>query len=230
MRNTLRTLGWACLALVLLTGFGVLVTELLRDTGVPQSRPVTTVMRVILPPPPAPPPTPQPPPPQQPQKMIEAPKPKQQPQEAKPLQQAKQAPPGKPAAVPAPPGNPLTAEPGAGPSQYGLGVGNGAGNTIGGGGGGGGGSRLGYYAGLIASQVQAALQNNEQTRYLRLHGITVRVWLSPSGQITRCELVNTTGETARDETLSRVLAGVSLHETWPPDLPQPVVVRIGTQG
>ena len=99
-----------------------------------------------------------------------------------------------------------------------------------GGGGGGGGSRLGYYAGLIANQVQAALQSNEKTRFERFHGITVRVWLAPSGQVTRSELVNSTGEAARDSMLSQVVDSVSLHETWPADLPQPVVIRIGTQG
>lgn len=224
MREWLRKLGWAAFALVLLVGVGVLVTQLLRSGGTPQRRPITTVMRVILPPPPPPPP-PAPPPRQ---KMIEPPKPTQQ-EAAKPVQQPKQAPP-KPVSVPRPPGNPLTAEAGPGPNPYGLGVGNGEGDMIGGGGGGGGGSRNGYYAGLIANQVQVALQSNEQTRFVQLHGLMVRVWLAPSGQITRCELVNSTGETARDSAIAHVVDSVSLHESWPADLPQPVVLRIGTQG
>jgi periplasmic protein TonB len=225
-RSWLRRIGWATVGLVLLAGIAVLVVEVLREGAVPQNRPVTTVMKVLLPPPPTPPKPPPPQPQPQPQKMVEVPKPALE----KPKQQeAKKAPP-KPSSVPRPPGNPLTAEAGAGPNPYGLGVGNGGGDTIGGGGGGGGGDRDSYYAALIQDQVASALQSNDKTRYANFRGLMVRLWLAPSGQVIRVELMNSTGETAQDALLQRVLATVNLHEAWPSDMPLPAVVRIGTQG
>jgi protein TonB len=223
MLERLRKLGWATFALVLLVGVVVLVTQMLRGGSTPQQRPVTTVMRVILPPPPPPPP-----PPPQPQKMIEPPKPTQQ-EAAKPVQQPKQAPPKTPSAVPKPPGSPLTAPEGAGPNQYGLGVGNGEGVMIGGGGGGGGGSREAYYSNLVSMALTRALQENEQTRFMRFPDILIGVWLAPSGQVTRVKLVRSTGDSAKDEILRTVLATASLREAWPPDEALPVYIHSDVQ-
>jgi protein TonB len=225
-RNWLRRAGWTAFALVLVAGVGLMVSQLLRESGVPQERPITTVMRVVLPPPPPPPP--KPPPPEQ-QPLLQ--QPKLTPLETPTPQQPKPQPP-KANNVPRPPGNPLTAEAGPGANPYGLQAGNGGGDVIGGGGGngGGGGSRFGYYAGLIASQIESVLQSDEQTRYFHFRGVVVRMWLSPSGKVTRAEIVNSTGEPTRDSTLTRVLGGVAVREAPPQDMPQPVVVRIGTQG
>src|ERR1700761_6578669 len=79
------------------------------------------ITQVMLPPPPPPPP-PKPPPP--PPKQAE-----EKPREQVPTPQRAEIPKGGPKIpkAPAPPGNPLTAEAGNGPSAYGLGVGNGEG-------------------------------------------------------------------------------------------------------
>jgi outer membrane biosynthesis protein TonB len=225
--KALRNAGWVVLALLLLAGAGMLGARLLRNEGVPQRRAITTVMKVVLPPPPPPPPPPQQPPPQ-PQKMLEQPK-VTTPEAPKPAQAKPSPQKSAPSAVPRPPGNPLTAEAGPGANPYGLAVGNGGGDTIGGGGGGGGGSRFGYYAGLIQSQIQAALQRDEKTRYGR-YGLMVRVWLGPSGQVTRASLVGSTGNATLDGAIARVLGSLAIGEAPPQDMPQPVNLRISTQG
>jgi TonB family protein len=159
--------------------------------------------------------------------MLEQPKLTQQ--ELKPQDKPS---PQKPAAssVPRPPGNPLTAEAAPGANPYGLAVGNGGGDVIGGiGGGGGGGSRFGFYASLIQSQVQAALQHDEKARAGRFK-LMVRLWLGPSGRITRAQLVSSSGSTSLDAAIERALGGVTIGESPPPDMPQPVNVRISAQG
>jgi TonB family protein len=223
-----RGLGLAVLAFVLLGGVGTLVWRLMGAFEVAQRPPVTTVMKVVLPPPPPPPPQPQRPPPPTTQKMIEQPK-VVTPQQAK-TDQPKQAAPKSagPAKAAGPPGNPLTADAAPGANPYGLSAGNGDGDTIGGGGGGGGGggSRFGYYAGLIQSQVQSALQRDEKTRTGR-YGVLVRLWLNASGHVTRAQIANSTADAATDQAISRVLDQVSVGEAPPQDMPQPISVRIG---
>jgi TonB family protein len=226
--SRLRTAGWIAGAVLLLGGAGFLLSRLLSDDGVPQRHAITTVMKVVLPPPPPPPPKPPEPPPPQPQKMLE--QPKVMPQETPKPVQAKPSP-QKPApsAIPQPPGNPLTAAAAPGANPYGLTVGEGGGDVIGGGGGGGGGNRFGYYAGLIQSQIQAALQRDERTRRGR-YGLMVRLWLGPAGRVTRAQLVDSTGNATLDSAISRVLDGVAVGEDPPHDMPQPISVRITAQG
>jgi periplasmic protein TonB len=223
----LRNVGVVALVVLLLLGAALLVARLLRDDGVPQRHAITTVMKVVLPPPPPPPPKPPQEPPPQPQKMLEQPKvttsepPKPSQAKAAPTKAA-------PSSVPKPPGNPLTAEAGPGANPYGLAVGNGSGDVVGGGGGGGG-SQFGYYAGLIQSQVQAALQHDEKARAGRFK-LMVRIWLGPGGRVTRAQLGGSTGNAALDAAIERVLAGVTIGESPPADMPQPINVRITAQG
>jgi outer membrane biosynthesis protein TonB len=209
---------------LLLVGGGVLIASLLRDSSVPQHREMTTVMRVVIPPPPPPPP-----PPPEPPKMVEQ-QPKMLEQTPVPTPQQPKPAPRAPAArpVPQPPGNPLTAEAGPGANPYGLAVGNGGGDVIGGGGGGGGGSRFGYYAGLIQSQLQAALRQDEKTRSSR-YRLVVELWLSPTGRVLRTQVVTSTGSPAMDGTIAHVIDSVSIGEAPPQDMPQPVHIRIGAE-
>jgi outer membrane biosynthesis protein TonB len=158
--------------------------------------------------------------------MVEQPK-LQEPQKPAEAAKPKDAAP-KAAAKPAPAGNPLTAEAGNGPSQYGLGVGDGGGNVVGGGGGGGG-SRFGFYAGLIQSQVQTALRQDDATRAAR-YRIVAKLWLSTAGQVTRAELVSSTGDRTVDAAIARVLSSLAIGQGPPQDMPQPVNIRITAQG
>jgi TonB family protein len=220
--SVFRRIGWWVLGLGVLGALVTVVITLFQGTSVPQRHTVTTVTQIVLPPPPPPPPKP----PEPEKKVEEQPKP-----EPAKIQEPKQQPkpdlaPPKPK-VAAPPGNPLTAAAGAGSNQYGLGVGNGGGDVVGGGGGGGG-NAFGYYAGLLSSQVKSAIQRDDKTRYGRWR-VGVKVWLGPSGNVTRAQLVSSTGDPAIDGAISRLLAGLSVGEPPPQNMPQPVNLRIGAE-
>ncbi len=159
--------------------------------------------------------------------MIEQPREQvPQPAAAKPKAAPKPEP---PRPVPAPPGNPLTAEAGPGKNAYGLAVGNGSGDTIGGGGGdGGGGSRFGLYAGLVQSQIHAALLRDDKAGRGR-YRVVVRLWLNANGQVTRAQLANSSGDAAMDNSIQRVLTGLTFGQAPPQDMPQPISIRIAAQ-
>jgi protein TonB len=197
----LRRAGWALGGVLLVGGLTVLLFNLLLAGPGQDRRQMTTVMKVILPAPP--PPLLKPPPP----KVAEKPAPK-------PVQP--------------PPASPLTAEAGSGPNAYGLAVGDGSGNVIGGTGRGATGNALGFYNGLIQSQVQAILKRDEKTRYGRYH-LALRLWLNPTGQVTRAMVVSSSGDAGTDAVVARLLTGLSLGEPPPVGMTQPVNIRIGAE-
>ena len=175
---------------------------------------VTMITRVLLPPPP--PSKPPPPEPVKQQPKMETPK-LQEKQPDKP--QIKQ--------VQAPPHSPLTAEAGTGPNPYGLAVGNGSGDVIGGGNGTGG-SGWQLYAGLIRSQVEGALRRDDKTRYGRW-SVSVAVWLSAAGSVTRADIVGSSGDAGVDGAIRRDLDGLGVGEAPPQGMPQPVHLRIAAE-
>jgi TonB family protein len=225
----LRRAGWTVLGLLLAGGFVALIASVFGGHTTPQRRAITTVTRVILPPPPPPTPPPalkEPPPPEK-QTLVQA-----APKIAEP--KPAQAPP-RPAAKPSPslakPGAPLTAAAGAGPDNYGLGVGNGGGDTIGGqggGGGGGGGDSYGWYAGVIQSQVQVALRRDDRTRGGRYRA-AISVWLNAEGQVTRTQIVSFSGDNGLESAVAQALSGLSMGQAPPAGMPQPVHLRIAAQ-
>lgn len=174
-------------------------------------------MRVVLPPPPPP----KPPEPEK-QKPLEQPKDMQPTSVSKPMENKPQQKPN-----PAPATAPLTAAAGAGANAYGLAVGNGSGGGIGGGGGGGGGggSKFGAYAGQLQAQIEAALQRDEKTRRGK-YALALRLWLSPSGQVQRAQIVATTGDPLMDQEVVRVLSALVVGTPPPSDMPQPVNLRV----
>lgn len=95
-----------------------------------------------------------------------------------------------------------------------------------GGGAGGGGSRFGWYAAKVQTSIEAALRNNHKTRKASIAGLRVRLWLGPTGSVTRVQLVSSTGNTDVDHAIeSEVLRSVQF-EPPPPDMPLPIVMRI----
>lgn len=212
--------------LPIMTGLGYLGWTLLESGGSqPQRQVVNTVTRVTLPPPPPPPPPPKADPPPEP--MVQ---PRVQEQ---PLQRVEPRPePPRPQPTPQPPGPPpalgLPAGPG-GANPYGIGPGGGDGLTVGGSGagGGGGGSRFGGYAGALQGSLQRALQRDERTRRGAWR-VTVRIWVGPGGEITRLQLVGSSGNAERDAAIQQVLNGLSVQAP-PRDLPQPIVARIDSR-
>lgn len=96
------------------------------------------------------------------------------------------------------------------------------------GGGGGGGSRFGWYSTLIKNHVEDTLRQQARLRRAR-YRVAVQVWLDGQGQPVRVELMESTGAADLDELLKRALQGMSrMPEAPPADLPQPVVMEVGS--
>ncbi len=210
----LRTGGLVLLGLLVVGGLGYLVSGLFGHSQV-QFKTVQSIVKIALPPPPPPPPPPKNEPPKE-DKLVEKPK-LQEPNKPKELSKA----PPKAAPI-APPGNPLTAAAGNGPSAYGLGVGNGGGDTVGGGGGGGGGG-YGLYANEVGNALQAALKRDERTR--RGHYVVnLKVTLGPTGQVARLTVSSFSGDVSQAD-LEQAMASAVANPP-PPGQPQPIDLRI----
>jgi protein TonB len=213
-RTTLRRSAIVAVLVLLTSGasYGAyrLITGL--DSGPKKHVMEVVTLKLIQPPPPPPPP----PPP-----VVKPPEP------AKMLEQPKEAPPDKPKAAAPPQPLALDAKAGPGSDPFGLGGRPGGEALIGGGGGGG--SRFGWYANIIQSQIQQALQKDDKLRNSH-YRIVVSVWLSSSGRPDQVKLVSTTGDRDIDSRIQVTLAAMpSLPEAPPRDMPQPVNVRIGAQ-
>ncbi|WP_333837445.1 TonB-dependent receptor [Novosphingobium sp.] len=168
---------------------------------------------VILPPPPPPPPPPKP------EVVEQPPEPKLAPPLEKPLDTP---PPPQANNDPAPGDSALSAREGAGPSNYGLARGNGSGTMIGTRAGSGGDNGFGAYASLATAAIRLAAQSD---RELARGRYTVRLIVSvdAEGRITDVRVVDGSGDSRRDDRLTRLLSGLQLSRRPPPGLP---VMRI----
>ncbi len=190
----------------------IVAVTFLRPSTVSERQREDKTVRVVLPPPPPPPPPPEV-------------KPQEQPPEPKPTpmdQPVDQAPP--PPDAPAQPtlgDSALTAREGAGPSNYGLAVGDGSGTRIGGRPGGGDGG-FGAYANLAHGAIRQWVQADA---VLARGSYTARlmVTVSPEGRIVWARLLNSTGDAARDARLQERVVGLQLPQKPPAGLP---VMRI----
>lgn len=193
----------------------------------PPPRPVQelTIVNIVTPPPPPPPPEVQPPPEPEPE-MVEQPK-VEEPEVTveQEVEEPKEAPPEE-AAADEPPTGPLGLDQAAeGPGdQFNLAGRPGARGF--GGGGGGGGSRWGWYASMVQQQIESALRANAKTRNVVMQ-VQVRLWADGTGRVSRVQLVNSTGDPAIDAAIrGEVLAGITLRQPPPADMPMPMVARI----
>jgi protein TonB len=190
-----------------------------NDVAPPRQVREITIVNITPPPPPPPPPPPQPE-----QKMLEQPK-MAQPEikEDKPVEQPKDEP-AKDAKNDEPPG-PLALDAKAvGPGDLFNLAGKPGGNPYGGGGGGG--SRFGWYASLVQTQIRNALDANSRTRKAVLQ-VQIRLWADGMGRITRVQLVSSTGDAELDSIIrDQVLAGLTLREPPPKDMPMPINTRV----
>ncbi len=156
----------------------LLALTLLRGATVREHRGDMKTTRVVLPPPP-----PIPPPPPKPDVKPPEPKPT-------PLEQPTDAPPPPSAPAPAAPAAPgadaLTAREGAGPSSYGLAIGDGSGSRGGGRVGSFGGVNRAAYASYLEGEFRRAWESDKALRSSALKA-RVRVWIDASGKITRVE-------------------------------------------
>ncbi len=181
--------------------------------------------------PPSPPPPPPPPPEQkQEEKVIDQVPVKQEMIDEKPVDTPKDAPPDEDEPLPGPP---ALDDAGKGPGDL-AGKPGGRGWIGGGGGGGGGGSsRWGYYNSLAQSQIKAVLEADKKSRHAAMSSQTwakIRVWVDPSGRVTRVLVNSNSGDTELDDVLrSQTLSTMVLREPPPKDMPMPIVIRLNAQ-
>ena len=166
--------------------------------------------RVILPPPPPPPPP--------------EPKPQEKPPEPKPMPLDQPVtdtpPPPTPDAQPTVGDSALTAREGAGPSNYGLAVGDGGGTRIGGRPGGSG-DGFGAYANVALAGIRQAAQGDRDLSRARFT-VQLAVTVGSDGRITNVRVISG-GDDKRNARLRDLLTGLQLSQRPPAGLP---VMRI----
>jgi periplasmic protein TonB len=108
----------------------------------------------------------------------------------------------------------------AGNDSFNIGAGEGGG-MVGSGGAGGGGS----YEQYLSFALQEAIQQDDRTRRL-VFNVRVNLWLSSVGEVTRAELVRTSGSESTDRALIDVLRTVRIDTPPPANLQMPVRVAM----
>lgn len=120
-----------------------------------------------------------------------------------------------------PPDEPLGSTLGPGNDGFGLGKGSGSGRI-----GGGGGSLFARYAALAQQALQDRLSRNEKVKK-NDYKVVVKMWVGPTGALLRYELAGSSGNADIDAEIKQALASVhELREAPPPDMPQPIKLRI----
>jgi protein TonB len=109
----------------------------------------------------------------------------------------------------------------AGNDSFNIGAGEGGGMVGSGGGTGGGGS----YEQYLSFALQEAIQHDDRTRRL-VFNVRVNLWLSSVGEVTRAELVNSSGSQSTDHALIDVLRTVRVDTPPPSSLAMPVRVAM----
>lgn len=182
---------------------------LLRGQTITERPGEEKITRVVLPPPPPPPPPPE----VQPQETPPEPRPA-------PIEQpvTDTPPPPTPQADAAPGDSALTAREGAGPSNYGLAVGDGGGTRIGGRPGGGGGDGFAAYANIAVTDIRRAAQSDAALSRGR-YTVRLLVSVNPDGRITNVRLISGSGDARRDAAIERRLTGLQLSQRPPQGLP-----------
>lgn len=185
----------------------ILAVMFLRGQTVTERPGEEKTVRVVLPPPP-------PPPPPQVKPDETPPEPKPQPID-QPVTDT--PPPPTPQAEPAPGDSALTAREGAGPSNYGLAVGDGGGTRIGGKPGGGG-DGFAAYANIAVGDIRRAAQSDTALSRGR-YSVRLLVAVSAEGRITSVRLIDGSGDARRDAAIERRLTGLQLSQRPPQGLP-----------
>jgi periplasmic protein TonB len=176
--------------------------------GAPPPKKVVQEIRLIRPPPEELPPPPPPPPPEE---EVDVPDPQQPEPEPTP---SNEPPPGELLG--------LDAEGTAGGDGFGLAARKGGRDLLASGG-----SAFTWYAGLLKNEILDRLQEEQRVRSGGAYSVPVRAWVRDDGTIERIELAQSTGDSARDEAIRKVLATISrLPQAPPPNMPQPMVLRI----
>ncbi|HKU16669.1 MAG TPA: TonB family protein [Steroidobacteraceae bacterium] len=173
-----------------------------------QKRQTVQTVKLIRPPPPPP----EPPPPPPPEEKVEEPLPQETPEEAPPDEASPAEQLG------------LDAEGVAGGDGFGLAARKG-GRELGLGG-----AAFGWYTSLLKDSILDVLSGDERIRR-GSYQVTVRVWLTSSGDVERIKLASTSGNHELDTAIERALEKVGrIREAPPLEMPQPVTLRIVSRG
>ncbi|MCG2841227.1 TonB-dependent receptor [Sandaracinobacter sp. RS1-74] len=191
-------------------GLGLLALFLWPSQEISQRPHETKTTKVVLPPPPPPPPPPEP-------------KPVEQPPEPKPMpleQPQDTPPPPQPSNDPVQGDSALTAREGAGPSNYGLAVGDGGGTKIGGRPGGGD-NGFAAYGNVVLNAVRQSAQSDRELSRGR-YAVQLALSVDAEGRVTNVRVLNG-GDEKRNARIRDVLMGLRLPQRPPAGLS---VVRV----
>jgi protein TonB len=183
----------------------------LMSGAVAPTKKVVQEIHVIRPPPP--PPDLPPPPPPPPEEKVDVSEPQDKPDPTP----SNEPPPGEQLG--------LDAEGSAGGDAFGL-VGNKGGRDLLGSGG----SVFGWYAGLLKSEILETLEAEKQARNGG-YSVLVRVWVRGDGTIDHVRVVESSGDRDRDRAIETALSRMTrLSQAPPPDMPEPISLRIVSRG
>lgn len=189
-----------------------LVKGLMESKVDKPKREVAQVIKLVRPPPPPPEPPPPPPPPEE---KIEEPLPQETPEDA----------PTPDDAPPAAESLGLDAEGVAGADGFGLAARKGGRDLLATGG-----SAFAWYTSMLKDSIATALSEDERIRR-GSYQVTVRVWLSRTGDIEKIKLASTSGNRELDQAIERSLEKIGrIREAPPSEMPQPVTLRIVSRG
>jgi TonB family protein len=189
------------LAMLLLLGYGL--KSLFSGHSQPK-RQITTIKLLPDTPPPPPPPPPKEQPKVQPKETQKAPEPK--PQDTPPAETLK-----------------MEGAAGDGPSPFQAGA---VSKDFNGMIGSDGGSKYSWYAGVIKSEIQKAIQRNKALTDGQ-YKIVVSVWIKPNGDIERLTVLQSDATPEIEQALKAALDTLQSMRQMPPEgMPQPVKLRI----
>lgn len=194
------------LMLVLIVGVVFMIRGFLADSDHPKVRQVQQISLIKPPPPPPPEKPPEPVPPKEQVKMDEPP----------PDQPKQDAP---------PPGNLGVDAKGDGNGDgFGLeGRPGGRDITIGGNG-----SRFKGYLGSLQDSLRDEMERSDKLRKTQYKAV-IAIWIGKGGSIDHYEISGSSGYPDIDAEVKRVLATLKPFEEPPPDMPQPVKLRISSR-
>jgi periplasmic protein TonB len=196
----------AVLVLVVAGGAIWIVRNFLGSAAPPQKK-VAQEIHIIRPPPEQLPPPPPPPPPEE---KVDIPDPQPEPEPSP----SDEPPPGEQLG--------LDAEGSGAGDGFGLAARKGGRDLLASGG-----SAYTWYAGLLKNEILDRLQDEQRARTGTSYSVPVRAWVRDDGTIERLELAKSTGDRARDEAIQKMLTRISrLPQPPPPNMPQPMVLRI----
>ena len=198
--------------IVLLVAAGLIwvVKGLMQDKPDKPQRAVAQVIKIVRPPPPPPEPPPPPPPPEE---KIEEPLPEETPEEAPP----DEAPPAESLG--------LDAEGVAGADGFGLAARKGGRDLVGTNAG-----AFAWYTSMLKDSIVGVLSEDERIRR-GSYQVTVRVWLTRTGDVEKIKLASTSGNRELDQAIEHSLEKMGrVREAPPLEMPQPITLKILSRG